>query len=896
MSVTSILYNLFIYPPAQIIEIAYMLFYKVFKNTSIAVLGVSVAVTFLCLPLYVVAEKWQKTERETQKRMDSMVKNIKSVYKGDERFLLLSEFYRQNHYHPIYSLRTSFGILIQIPFFIAAYSYLSNLESLKGVSFLFIRDLSSPDAIIKLSDISINILPIVMTIINIVSGVLYTRGFPLKEKFQLFGMAGIFLLLLYNSPAGLLIYWTMNNILSLVKNIFYKLKNPLKVLYICICILASIFILYLLFFNTGVFRKRLLLSSIISVIFFIPLFIKIINYIYKNLFAVFTENSKLSTILFFSGSITLALLMGICIPSMVFSSSPEEFCFIDNYTSPWVFIFTSLFQSFGFFFIWPSIIYFLYKNKVRTILAFLFIVIGAYAVVNTFIFQGSYGKISNTLLFTSPGVLTTSKLDNIFNIAALIILVIFFLYLIKIKKKEIINSIMIIIISFLCLFSIYNIFLINRGYQNAVTLEKASGGSIHRISPIFSLSKTENNVIVLMQDAAVSGFLKPIFEEHPQLEKQFDGFTFYPNTLSFGSHTLLGAPPIWGGYEYTPEEMNKNPSRPLVEKHNEALMVLPVLLEESGFDVCVADQSWANYSWIADLSIYNSTNIKTASTLKMYTNLWFMENDTGKDDITSKKIIRNTFWFSLLKISPPFLRIFIYDESVYWSPENQGESIVGFINSYAFLHYLPKLTTYDSTVPSALLLTNEIIHESIFLQYPDYIPVAKVTDIGNGKFSTSTVYHANNAFYLKFGEFLEELKKNDVYDNTRIIIVADHGQNLNAVFKEEIPFLKGRREWWNPLLLIKDFNSRGPLKTDMSFMTNADVPFLVSKDLISNPVNPFTGKRITMDKNNGVIITNCHIFMPYQHSKNKFNITDDQWIKVHDNIFDPANWSKIQIN
>ena len=38
--------------------------------------------------------------------------------------------------------------------------------------------------------------------------------------------------MLYKSPAGLVLYWTMNNILSLVKNVFYKLKNPIKVLYI----------------------------------------------------------------------------------------------------------------------------------------------------------------------------------------------------------------------------------------------------------------------------------------------------------------------------------------------------------------------------------------------------------------------------------------------------------------------------------------------------------------------------------------------------------------------------------------------------------------------------------------------------------------------------------------
>lgn len=58
-----------------------------------------------------------------------------------------------------------------------------------------------------------------MTVINIVSGMIYTRGMPLKSKIQLYGMALVFLVLLYGSPSGLVFYWTLNNVFSLIKNI-----------------------------------------------------------------------------------------------------------------------------------------------------------------------------------------------------------------------------------------------------------------------------------------------------------------------------------------------------------------------------------------------------------------------------------------------------------------------------------------------------------------------------------------------------------------------------------------------------------------------------------------------------------------------------------------------------
>ena len=77
-----------------------------------------------------------------------------------------------------------------------------------------------------------------MTAINCISGAIYTKGLPLKDKLQVYLLALLFVVLLYNSPSGLVIYWTMNNIFSLVKNIFYKLKNPIKSFYI-VCAAGS---------------------------------------------------------------------------------------------------------------------------------------------------------------------------------------------------------------------------------------------------------------------------------------------------------------------------------------------------------------------------------------------------------------------------------------------------------------------------------------------------------------------------------------------------------------------------------------------------------------------------------------------------------------------------------
>ena len=67
-----------------------------------------------------------------------------------------------------------------------------------------------------------------MTGINLLSGVLYTRGAPLKSKVQTFGIALVFLALLYSSPSGLTFYWTLNNLFSLLKNLILRILPEKK--------------------------------------------------------------------------------------------------------------------------------------------------------------------------------------------------------------------------------------------------------------------------------------------------------------------------------------------------------------------------------------------------------------------------------------------------------------------------------------------------------------------------------------------------------------------------------------------------------------------------------------------------------------------------------------------
>lgn len=133
-----------------------------------------------------------------------------------------------------------------------------------------------------------------------------------------------------------------------------------------------------------------------------------------------------------------------------------------------------------------------------------------------------------------------------------------------------------------------------------------------------------------------------------------------------------------------------------------------------------------------------------------------------------------------------------------------------------------------------------------------------------------------------------------MYDNTRIIIVADHGSGITMPDSEVNFTVRGDNFYrYNPVLMVKDFDVRGVLQTDPRFMTNADVPLLTLEGIVANPVNPQTGKPLSGEsKTGGAFITTNNFFMAHEHNRNNFKIEDDEWLHVHDNIFDRNNWSE----
>ena len=594
MTLGSLIYRILIGPLELFFEVVFVIADRHVSNPAYAIILLSLAMNFLVLPLYRRADAVQAAERDREQALSPWIKHIKRTFKGDERFMMLQTFYRQNNYKPTDSLKGSISLLLEIPFFIAAYHFLSNLEELRGISFGPIADLGSPDALISIGSAAINLLPILMTLINVISAAIYMKGFPLKSKIQMYGIAAIFLVFLYNSPAGLVFYWTLNNLFSLIKNIFYKLKDPASVLRI---ISSAVGIVLLLFFMF-VHPMPTLRTQIIIILFLCTMQVPLLSEAIKRKGLTINIEPRINPApLFYSSCILLTILTGFLIPSSVIGNSPEEFIDVAYYYSPFWYLAASLSIAAGTFIVWFTIFYRLASEKGKQIFSILMSAAAAAAVVDYMFFGKKYGNFSSLLVYDELPVFSSRAI--VINLLAVILLSAVIILIIH-KKEGLVRTIITMACVALLVMSGMNIISINKVLSNSKEMITAATQN----EPSIELTSEGKNVIVLMMDRQIGHFIPFIVHEKPELKEVFDGFTYYSNSFSYGTYTNVGSPGLYGGYDYIPSEMNKRPDEKLEDKHNESLKVMPRMFSDAGFDVSFINPTYAGYDWIPDLSVF----------------------------------------------------------------------------------------------------------------------------------------------------------------------------------------------------------------------------------------------------------------------------------------------------
>lgn len=809
ISIADILYYIIIEPLTLIFEFIFSISYKLIPSPIIALTIMSIVVNFLVLPLYKRADVLQAEANASENAVKDMAKHIRKCFRGDERVMMLQTYYGHMknspyHYSPLNGIKSSVSLLLQIPFFIAAYSMISGLIVLRGSSAGFINDLSLPDRTFQIGSFSVNILPILMTLINIVSSEVFSKGKGLRDKIQLYVTALVFLVLLYNSPSGLVYYWTCNNIFSLFKNIVSNYFPARK---------------------SGVLRKA----------------------------------DKTDGIIFVLCSLSLGLFVGLAVPSDYLTWATDDMIRIDNYINPVRYLPYSSSLAIGFVFIWVGVYFLLSTHKSIFNIVLLSVTLSSF--VNYYALYKNYGTMHNDLTLNVFHITHDPK-ELVTDLVVFVLLLVLTIMIYRSKKKLFVPLCSALIVPVIVV-SVVSINTVNGIYDSYDYIVGQTQ------TPQIHLSSTGRNVMVIMLDKAQGNFLPYILEEQDDLYGKFDGFTYYPNCISYGINTNTGSPAMLGGYDYTPAALNARDDITLREKHNEALLMLPVLFSQNGYESTVCDPPYADYHEISDLSIFDEYQVESYIANGAF-NPYAEQINTSRDEIMK----RDLFLYGCLMVCPKILRDGIYDEG-YYNDLNQRYSTVftqrfencsvargmnsDYLDSISVLDNLSQITDVTSQQTGCyLFIDNNTTHSPALLEEPGYTVSPTVDNTGYDSAHASRFnldgehlnwedaenmmhYHVNAAAYIELGEWFDYLRECGVYDNTRIIIVSDHGASLDqGPGTCEDAF---HASSYNPILMVKDFDAHG-FTTSYDFMTNAEVAYLATEGLIEDPVNPFTGNPV----------------------------------------------------
>jgi len=199
--------------------------HKYIPNYGWVIVVISILSKLVFFPLTSKGTKSMKKMQESQARlkpkMDALKKKCGSDSKRYNQEMML--LYKEEGVNPMAGMAGCLPMLIQMPVFIALYQVLYNMVDLRFTPFVgWISDLSQPDALfalpftLPLIGSNFNLLPILMALATFYQTKLTPQTGA--QGGQMAAMQNIMpimmLFFLYNMPSGLVIYWTINTVMT----------------------------------------------------------------------------------------------------------------------------------------------------------------------------------------------------------------------------------------------------------------------------------------------------------------------------------------------------------------------------------------------------------------------------------------------------------------------------------------------------------------------------------------------------------------------------------------------------------------------------------------------------------------------------------------------------------
>jgi YidC/Oxa1 family membrane protein insertase len=188
---------------------------RITHNYGIDIILLTILIKLIFHPLSVKSYRSMKKMQGLQ----PLIKELKEKYPNDKQKLNqeMMAIYKTKGINP---MGGCLPMIIQIPVFFALYKGLSGAIELRHAPFMFwINDLSAPEDLFSFTvagyTLPLRILPLIMGITQVIQQKMTpTSVDPMQEKMMLF-MPIFFIFLFWGFPSGLVLYWLINNVVSI---------------------------------------------------------------------------------------------------------------------------------------------------------------------------------------------------------------------------------------------------------------------------------------------------------------------------------------------------------------------------------------------------------------------------------------------------------------------------------------------------------------------------------------------------------------------------------------------------------------------------------------------------------------------------------------------------------
>ncbi|MBN1697189.1 MAG: membrane protein insertase YidC [Spirochaetales bacterium] len=226
--------NIFLDWLSELLKLLLTFLHGLVQNWGVAIILMTIIIKILFFPL---TQKGFKSTTKMQ-ALNPKIEELKTKYKDNPQKLNaeMATLYKKEGINP---LMGCLPMLIQLPIFFALYGLLGNYFDLRGAVFIpgWITDLSSPESIFRLPFTipflgwaDVRALPLIMVGTFLFQQKVSQTPTSTTNQMKIFmyAMPVIFFFFLYEQSSGLVLYWTVQNILSIFQQMYINYVQKKK--------------------------------------------------------------------------------------------------------------------------------------------------------------------------------------------------------------------------------------------------------------------------------------------------------------------------------------------------------------------------------------------------------------------------------------------------------------------------------------------------------------------------------------------------------------------------------------------------------------------------------------------------------------------------------------------